>query len=150
MSLPASVLLIAGSPSGPFRSAALLDSVGHRLAQRGGFAVERLNIRELPARALLWAKWEQPAIAALIVVALALIVSFLLMPVARAQAARDKVELRIGYQKAASLFVLQKAQGTLEKRLAPLNATVKGVEFPAGPQLLEGPVGRQPGVWPHG
>ena len=32
----------------------------------------------------------------------------------------------------------QKAQGTLEKRLAPLHASVKWVEFPAGPQLLEG------------
>lgn len=66
---------------------------------------------------------------------LALAVSLLLLPVARAQ---DRVELRIGYQKSASLFVLQKAQGTLEKRLAPLNAGVKWVEFPAGPQLLEG------------
>jgi len=47
-------------------------------------------------------------------------------------------ELRIGYQKSASLFVLQKAQGTLEKRLAPLGVGVTWVEFPAGPQLLEG------------
>ena len=47
-------------------------------------------------------------------------------------------ELRIGYQKAASLFVLQKSQGTLEKRLAPQGIAVKWVEFPAGPQLLEG------------
>jgi sulfonate transport system substrate-binding protein len=47
-------------------------------------------------------------------------------------------ELRIGFEKAASLFVLQKAQGTLEKRLAPLGVAVKWVEFPAGPQLLEG------------
>ncbi|MEO5685774.1 MAG: sulfonate ABC transporter substrate-binding protein [Burkholderiaceae bacterium] len=47
-------------------------------------------------------------------------------------------ELRVGYQKAASLFVLQKAQGTLEKRLAPQGVSVKWVEFPAGPQLLEG------------
>jgi sulfonate transport system substrate-binding protein len=47
-------------------------------------------------------------------------------------------ELRIGYQKSASLFVLQKAQGTLEKRLAPLGVTVRWAEFPAGPQLLEG------------
>jgi len=54
---------------------------------------------------------------------------------ARADTAR---ELRIGYQKAASLFVLQKAQGTLEKRLAPQGVAVKWVEFPAGPQLLEG------------
>ncbi len=53
--------------------------------------------------------------------------------------AQPKTEtLRIGYQKSASLFVLQKAQGTLEKRLAPLGVDVRWVEFPAGPQLLEG------------
>jgi len=46
--------------------------------------------------------------------------------------------LRIGYQKSASLLTLQKGQGTLEKRLAPLGLAVKWVEFPAGPQLLEG------------
>ena len=46
--------------------------------------------------------------------------------------------LRIGYQKSASLLALQKAQGTLEKRLATLNVAIKWVEFPAGPQLLEG------------
>ena len=34
--------------------------------------------------------------------------------------------------------MLQKAQGTLEKRLAPQGVAVKWVEFPAGPQLLEG------------
>lgn len=47
-------------------------------------------------------------------------------------------ELRIGYQKGASLLVLQKAQGSIEKKLAPLGVGVKWVEFPAGPQLLEG------------
>lgn len=47
-------------------------------------------------------------------------------------------QLRIGYQKAASLFVLQKSLGSLEKKLAPLGVAVKWVEFPAGPQLLEG------------
>ncbi|MES2888335.1 MAG: aliphatic sulfonate ABC transporter substrate-binding protein, partial [Pseudomonadota bacterium] len=52
--------------------------------------------------------------------------------------AQDGQTLRIGYQKSASLFVLQKSQGTLEKRLAPLGVAVKWVEFPAGPQLLEG------------
>jgi sulfonate transport system substrate-binding protein len=52
--------------------------------------------------------------------------------------AQDPVTLRIGYQKAASLFVLQKARGSLEQRLAPQNVSVKWVEFPAGPQLLEG------------
>ena len=75
------------------------------------------------------------ALAVAAVAAVAVTVSLLLLPVAHAQ---DKTELRIGYQKSASLFVLQKAQGTLEKRLLPLNSTVKWVEFPAGPQLLEG------------
>jgi len=71
---------------------------------------------------------------ALAVPATALLAGALLSP-AHAQTAG---ELRIGYQKSASLFVLQKAQGTLEKRLAPLGFGVKWVEFPAGPQLLEG------------
>jgi sulfonate transport system substrate-binding protein len=52
--------------------------------------------------------------------------------------AQQPVELRIGYQKGASVLVLQRAQGTLEKKLAPQNVSVKWVEFPAGPQLLEG------------
>ncbi|MDP3139447.1 MAG: sulfonate ABC transporter substrate-binding protein [Burkholderiaceae bacterium] len=64
-----------------------------------------------------------------------LVVNFLLVSRAHAQA---RGELRIGYQKSASLFVLQKAHGSLEKRLAPLGFGVKWVEFPAGPQLLEG------------
>ncbi len=46
--------------------------------------------------------------------------------------------LRIGFQKSASLLTLQKSQGTLEKRLSVLGVPVKWVEFPAGPQLLEG------------
>ena len=83
-----------------------------------------------------WHLVRTGAIAAVALVAVALIVSFLLMlPVAQAQ---TRGELRIGYQKSASLFVLQKAQGTLEKRLAPLGVGLKWVEFPAGPQLLEG------------
>lgn len=53
-------------------------------------------------------------------------------------AAKPPAQLRIGFQKSASLLTLQKAQGTLEKRLAPLGVAVKWVEFPAGPQLLEG------------
>ena len=64
----------------------------------------------------------------------ALLATVVLAPAVQAQTG----ELRIGYQKSASLFVLQKAQGTLEKRLAPLGFGVKWVEFPAGPQLLEG------------
>jgi sulfonate transport system substrate-binding protein len=56
---------------------------------------------------------------------------------ALAQAPKPEL-LRIGFQKSASLLTLQKSQGTLEKRLAPLGVAVKWVEFPAGPQLLEG------------
>lgn len=52
--------------------------------------------------------------------------------------AQAKGDFRIGFQKGASLLVLQKAQGSLEKKLAPLGFNVKWVEFPAGPQLLEG------------
>lgn len=44
-------------------------------------------------------------------------------------------ELRVGYQKGALSIIRQ--QGTLEKRLAPLGATVKWVEFTAGPVQLE-------------
>lgn len=46
--------------------------------------------------------------------------------------------LRIGFQKSTSLLSLLKARGTLEKLLAPKGIEVKWVEFPAGPQLLEG------------
>lgn len=61
------------------------------------------------------------------------------LPLASAPAlAQSSTELRIGFQKSASLLTLQKAQGTLEKRLQPLGVSVKWVEFPAGPQLLEG------------
>lgn len=52
--------------------------------------------------------------------------------------AQSSQTLRIGYQKSASLFVLQRAQGSLENKLQPLGVQVKWVEFPAGPQLLEG------------
>lgn len=61
---------------------------------------------------------------------------FLAVPLAHAQSKPE--QLRIGFQKSASLLTLQKSQGTLEKRLAPLGVAVKWVEFPAGPQLLEG------------
>jgi len=53
-------------------------------------------------------------------------------------AAAQTQVLRIGFQKSASLLTLQKSSGSLEKRLAPLGVGVKWVEFPAGPQLLEG------------
>jgi sulfonate transport system substrate-binding protein len=44
---------------------------------------------------------------------------------------------RIGYQKYGN-FVVLKARGTLEKRLSAQGITVQWLEFPAGPQLLEG------------
>jgi len=65
-----------------------------------------------------------------LLVALALAVS---LPVAVAQNT-----LRIGFQKSANLLVLQKAQGTLEKKLQAQGVAVKWIEFPAGPQMLEG------------
>ena len=55
------VLLIAGSPSLPSRSTALLEAVGERLARRGA-RIERLAVRELPAQPLLRAEWDHPAI----------------------------------------------------------------------------------------
>ncbi|MGN8135381.1 sulfonate ABC transporter substrate-binding protein [Paraburkholderia sp. 22099] len=45
--------------------------------------------------------------------------------------------LRIGFQKYGN-FVVLKARGTLEKRLAAQGVSVQWLEFPAGPQLLEG------------
>jgi sulfonate transport system substrate-binding protein len=82
-----------------------------------------------------WAPLRNLAVAIVAVLAMALIASFLFTTSAHAQ---SRPELRIGYQKSASLFVLQKAQGTLEKKLSPLGFGVKWVEFPGGPQLLEG------------
>ena len=88
-----------------------------------------------PSKARIWLDFS---LSLLLAAVIAGVITLLGLPVAHAQGTPEKIELRIGYQKAASLFVLQKAQGTLEKRLQPLNATVKWVEFPAGPQLLEG------------
>lgn len=45
--------------------------------------------------------------------------------------------VRIGYQKSSTLTVVLKAQGTLERRLAPLNARVSWHEFTSGLPLLE-------------
>jgi FMN reductase len=55
------VLLIAGSPTTPSRSSALLDAVGERLARRGA-RLERIAVRDLPAQPLLHADWSHPAI----------------------------------------------------------------------------------------
>jgi FMN reductase len=55
------VLLIAGSPTTPSRSAALLDAVQQRLELRG-VDVERLQIRDLSPQALLLADVGHPTI----------------------------------------------------------------------------------------
>jgi sulfonate transport system substrate-binding protein len=60
-----------------------------------------------------------------------------LLPAQRAHAQSDGKTLRIGFQKYGN-FVVLKARGTLEKRLAAQGASVQWLEFPAGPQLLEG------------
>jgi len=51
-------------------------------------------------------------------------------------AAAQSRSVRIGYQKYGTL-VLEKARGTLEKRLAPLGVSVTWTEFLGGPALLE-------------
>ena len=55
----------------------------------------------------------------------------------QARAQEGTKTLRIGYQKYGTL-VLLRARGTLEKRLAQQGVSVSWLEFPAGPQLLEG------------
>lgn len=60
-----------------------------------------------------------------------------LAPARAARAQGNAKTLRIGYQKYGTP-VLLKARGTLEKRLAAQGVTVSWLEFPAGPQLLEG------------
>ncbi|GBH25137.1 sulfonate ABC transporter substrate-binding protein [Burkholderia vietnamiensis] len=54
-----------------------------------------------------------------------------------ARAPAGGTRLRIGFQKYGNCVVL-KARGTLGKRLASQGVTVEWLEFPAGPQLLEG------------
>lgn len=61
MTTSGSVLLVAGSPSAPSRSSALLEAVGTRLALRGA-RIERLSVRELPAQALLAGDASHPAL----------------------------------------------------------------------------------------
>jgi sulfonate transport system substrate-binding protein len=91
-----------------------------KISQRGPASARRRWLQQLGATAAVFAGGPVLGLAA---------------TAARAEAAKA---LRVGYQKSASLFVLQKAQGTLEKRLAAQGVGVSWVEFPAGPQLLEG------------
>ena len=60
---PMSVLLIAGSPSEPSRSAALLDAAQTRL-QAHGLRVQRLSVHDVSADALLRADFSDPSILA--------------------------------------------------------------------------------------
>ncbi len=55
------------------------------------------------------------------------------------QETKDKEEkvVRIGYQKYGTLNILKK-QGTLDKALKSHGYSVEWIQFPAGPQLLEG------------
>ncbi|KVP08969.1 ABC transporter substrate-binding protein [Burkholderia ubonensis] len=64
---------------------------------------------------------------------------FALAPLAGAPAHAQGhgARLRIGFQKYGN-FVVLKARGTLEKRLASQRVAVEWLEFPARPQLLEG------------
>jgi sulfonate transport system substrate-binding protein len=57
---------------------------------------------------------------------------FAVLPLADAS-----TQVRIGYQKSSTLISLLKAQGTLEKALAPQNITLSWHEFPNGQPLLE-------------
>ncbi|MDO3658250.1 sulfonate ABC transporter substrate-binding protein [Acinetobacter genomosp. 15BJ] len=58
-------------------------------------------------------------------------------PEQQATTKQETTTLNIGFQKYGILPIL-KAKGELEKNLAAQGVTVKWVEFPAGPQLLEG------------
>lgn len=63
MADPFSIVIITGSPTRPSRSAALAEHVGERLA-REAFAVRTVNVRDLPAPALLQADFKDPEIVA--------------------------------------------------------------------------------------
>ncbi len=64
------------------------------------------------------------------------LVAALFLPVFSGHAADAPKTLRVGYQKYGSMLLV-KAQGGLEKRLAPLGYTVEWKEFVSGPPLFE-------------
>jgi len=45
--------------------------------------------------------------------------------------------VRIGFQKGGGLALMMKKDGGLERALGPKGVTIKWIEFPAGPQMLE-------------
>ncbi len=57
------IVTLSASPSHPSRSAALAALVGEQL-RAGGFDVEALNVRDLPAESLLHGRFDDPAVAA--------------------------------------------------------------------------------------
>lgn len=57
---------------------------------------------------------------------------------ANTYAATKSVTVSIGYQKSATVLNALKTKGDLEKALAASKSSVKFLEFPAGPPLLEG------------
>ncbi|MEG3896564.1 MULTISPECIES: sulfonate ABC transporter substrate-binding protein [unclassified Microcoleus] len=57
---------------------------------------------------------------------------------ANTSAPTKSVTVSIGYQKSATVLNALKTKGDLEKALATSKSSVKFVEFPAGPPLLEG------------
>ena len=67
---------------------------------------------------------------------LLVLVAALLLPVFSGHAADVPKTLRVGYQKYGSMLLV-KAQGSLEKRLAPLGYAVEWKEFVSGPPLFE-------------
>jgi sulfonate transport system substrate-binding protein len=92
--------------------------------------------RPLSATASALRRLRNLALGLVVFTAFVLIAAFLLAQPVHAQGSPG--ELRIGIQKSSALHTLQRANGSLEKKLQPLGVTVKWVEFPAGPQLLEG------------
>jgi FMN reductase len=63
MSQPQSITVISGSPTRPSRTAALAGFVAQRLL-RDGFRIHELSVRDLPAEALLHARFDDPQILA--------------------------------------------------------------------------------------
>lgn len=68
-------------------------------------------------------------------IAAALLVGAFALPTVAAQ--EKPQQITIGYQK-ANIFALLKYRGTLEQALTPQGIKVRWIEFPAGPQMLEG------------
>lgn len=58
-----SILVITGSPTRPSRTAALAGFVAERLSAQG-FRIQYLSVRDLPAEALLHARFDDPQIVA--------------------------------------------------------------------------------------